>query len=128
ELIYENGLLTGALTRGDGAVGENVLSNVKTIHSIPLRILGAPPLLEVRGEILLLKSDFQKLNQSQDEKGQKVFANPRNAAAGTVRQLDPRVASGRPLKMICYAPGVIQGHQPRSQSDFEAWLMSLGLP
>ncbi|MCB0355960.1 MAG: NAD-dependent DNA ligase LigA, partial [Bdellovibrionales bacterium] len=89
ELVYEQGLLTAALTRGDGLVGENVLSNVKTIASVPLKLHtdNPPELLEVRGEVLMLKKDFQSLNESQQESGETPFANPRNAAAGSLRQL-----------------------------------------
>lgn len=128
ELIYENGLLVDALTRGDGTVGESVLSNVRTIRSVPLSLKESYPLVEIRGEILLLKPDFQRLNELQDERGEKVFANPRNAAAGTIRQLDPKIAAQRPLKMLCYAPGVTEGLSFSSQSEFEAWLPGQGLP
>ncbi|MEK7356929.1 MAG: NAD-dependent DNA ligase LigA, partial [Bdellovibrionota bacterium] len=93
ELIYEDGLLTGALTRGDGTVGENVISNVKTIRAIPQRLETEKPpkLLEVRGEVLMFKSDFKALNDSQQELGVVPFANPRNAAAGSLRQLDAKI-------------------------------------
>ena len=110
ELIYEGGRLVGALTRGDGTTGENVLTNVKTIRSVPLVLNGqAPPLLEVRGEVLMFKKAFAKLNDAQQEAGQLTFANPRNAAAGSIRQLDPRVTAARPLRIFCYAPGVLEG-------------------
>ncbi len=128
ELIYEDGNLVEALTRGDGQVGESVISNVRTIRSIPLTIEPAVPLVEVRGEILLLKKDFQRLNELQEERGEKTFANPRNAAAGTIRQLDPRIAASRPLKMFAYGPGVLTGLTPASQSEFEKWLRQAGLP
>lgn len=128
ELIYENGALTGALTRGDGTVGENVLSNVKTIRSVPLEIKSGPPLLEVRGEALMLKKDFAKLNEYQQEAGQMTFANPRNAAAGSIRQLDPRITARRPLRMFSYAPGVIEGAKVGSQSEWLDYLHELGLP
>ncbi len=129
ELIYENGKLTGALTRGDGVVGENVLSNVKTIRSVPLFLKGDyPSLLEVRGEILMLKKDFARLNEQQQEAGEVTFANPRNAAAGSIRQLDPRITARRPLRMYGYAPGVIEGLTVKSQADWYERLASFGLP
>jgi DNA ligase (NAD+) len=130
ELIYEDGLLTGALTRGDGSVGEDVLSNIKTIRSIPLKLHGKkfPKLLEVRGEILMLKKDFAKLNEQQQEDGQQTFANPRNAAAGSVRQLDPKIAASRPLRAFVYAPGVIEGLSYSSQTDLLEKFADFGLP
>lgn len=129
ELIYENGHLTGALTRGDGMIGENVLSNVRTIRAIPLTLnKGAPSLLEVRGEVLMFKKDFARLNEQQQESGQLTFANPRNAAAGSIRQLDPRITAKRPLRMFSYAPGEIDGKRPASQAEWLDYLTSLGLP
>lgn len=130
ELIYEDGLLTGAITRGDGSVGENVISNVRTIRAIPQRLkLEKPPsLLEVRGEILMFKSDFAALNEAQQEAGTTPFANPRNAAAGSIRQLDPRITAARTLRMFAYAPGVIEGKSFKSQSEFETYLASASLP
>jgi DNA ligase (NAD+) len=129
ELIYEDGRLTGALTRGDGAVGENVLSNVRTMKSVPLKISGkAPPLLEVRGEALMSKKDFARLNEAQQEEGEEPFANPRNAAAGSIRQLDPRITAKRPLRLFAYAPGVLEGIKPKSQSDWLDYLRAHGLP
>lgn len=123
ELIYEEGRLTGAITRGDGTVGENVLSNVRTIRSLPLVLHGeVPKLLEVRGEILMFKKDFARLNEIQQEEGELTFANPRNAAAGSVRQLDPRITARRPLKIFGYAPGVVEGLKIQSQ---EQWLSLL---
>jgi DNA ligase (NAD+) len=107
ELVYENGVLVSALTRGDGVVGENVISNVRTIRSIPLKLSTAKPpaLFEVRGEVLMFKEDFKELNEAQQEAGEVPFANPRNAAAGTIRQLDPRIAAKRPLRFFGYACG-----------------------
>jgi DNA ligase (NAD+) len=129
ELIYENGHLTGALTRGDGSVGENILSNVRTVRSIPLSLAGeSPALLEVRGEILMYKMDFARLNETQQEAGGLTFANPRNAAAGSIRQLDPRVTAKRPLRMLSYAPGVIEGLSLTSQADWLSKLRAFGLP
>lgn len=130
ELIYENGILTGALTRGDGQVGEDVLSNVKTLRSVPLILQGKkfPKLLEVRGEILMFKDDFKKLNEAQQEDGLQTFANPRNAAAGSIRQLDPRITASRRLRLFCYAPGAVEGLEFKSQSEWLEKLRELGLP
>ena len=130
ELIYEDGLLTGALTRGDGAVGENVFSNVRTIQAIPQRLNVAKPpaLFEVRGEILMFKNDFRLLNEAQQESGVVPFANPRNAAAGSIRQLDPRISASRRLRMLCYAPGVFEGISFKSQKEFESYLEKASLP
>lgn len=101
-LIYENGILTGAATRGDGMVGEDVTANVRTVKNIPLRLLTSIPRLEVRGEIYMPKSEFARLNQAKEEKGERVFANPRNAAAGSLRQLDPSITSSRALAGFIY--------------------------
>jgi DNA ligase (NAD+) len=129
ELIYEKGKLSGALTRGDGSVGENVLTNVRTMRSVPLNLKGKPPeLLEVRGEVLMLKREFAKLNEAQQEAGEQPFANPRNAAAGAIRQLDSRITAKRPLRMFCYAPGVLEGAKPKSQEDWLDYLRQQGLP
>lgn len=130
ELIYEDGLLTGALTRGDGSVGENVISNVKTIRAIPQRLETEKPpkLLEVRGEVLMFKSDFAALNDAQQEQGVLPFANPRNAAAGSLRQLDPKITAARTLRMFAYAPGVVEGHAFKSQNEFEEYIGELRLP
>jgi DNA ligase (NAD+) len=129
ELIYQDGLLTGALTRGDGNIGENVLSNVRTIKSVPLHLSKKTPgRLEVRGEVLILKKDFARLNESQQEAGEMTFANPRNAAAGAIRQLDPRITAQRPLRMFCYAPGVCENAHVTSQSAWLDFLRDQGLP
>ena len=130
ELIYENGVLVGAITRGDGSVGENVISNVRTIRAVPQKLATAKPpkLLEVRGEILMFKSDFAALNEAQQEAGTVPFANPRNAAAGSIRQLDPKISAARSLRMFAYAPGVIEGHTFKSQTDFEVYLAHAALP
>lgn len=103
-LHYENGIFKQAVTRGDGLVGEDVTMNVKTIQNIPLKLnLDNPPeRLEVRGEVIIFKQDFEKLNQMQAKLGEKPFANPRNLAAGTIRQLDPRIAASRPLRFMAY--------------------------
>jgi DNA ligase (NAD+) len=130
ELIYEKGHLTGALTRGDGTTGENVLSNVKTIRSIPLKLsgTGVPPLFEVRGEVLIFKADFAKLNEDQQAGGEMTFANPRNAAAGAIRQLDPRISAKRALRFFSYAPGELEGKRPESQAQWLDWMRERGLP
>jgi len=96
ELVYEHGRLVAALTRGDGRVGEVITANVKTISQIPSSIKNAPPLLEVRGEIYIRRSRFEELNNRRMEKGESIFANPRNAAAGSLRQLDSAVTASRP--------------------------------
>lgn len=130
ELIYEDGLLTGALTRGDGTTGENVISNIRTIRMIPQRLSlkDPPPLLEVRGEVLMFKNDFKALNEAQQEAGVVPFANPRNAAAGSIRQLDPRITASRTLRMFAYAPGALSGIQFKSQAEFERVMAQMGLP
>lgn len=105
-LHYHNGILIQAVTRGDGLVGEDVTMNVRTINNIPLRLKGdpsdIPENVEVRGEVIIFKADFERLNEQQLAKGEKTFANPRNLAAGSIRQLDPRIASSRPLRFMAY--------------------------
>lgn len=110
-LLYEDGLLVRGATRGDGASGEDVTQNVRTINAVPLRLIGRkiPTRIEVRGEVYMPLQGFQALNARQAAAGQKPFANPRNAAAGSLRQLDPRVTASRPLTMYCYGVGVIEG-------------------
>ena len=110
-LLYEAGKLVRAATRGDGRVGENVTQNIRTIRSVPLRLQGknVPQRLEVRGEVYLPKAGFIKLNQTQEKKGEKLFANPRNAAAGSLRQLDSKITAARPLEMYCYSLGLVDG-------------------
>ncbi len=129
-LIYENGLLVRAATRGDGSQGETVTQNVRTIASVPLKLKGvAPALLEVRGEALMLKRDFESLNKRQREKGDKEFANPRNAAAGSLRQLDSGITAQRPLRFFSYALGKCsKSDVPDKHSDTLLWLEQLGLP
>ena len=107
-LRYEQGVLVQAATRGDGEVGEDVTQNIRTIGQIPLRLSGdAPAVLEVRGEVYLRRDDFEALNARQREKGEKTFVNPRNAAAGSVRQLDPAIAAQRPLSFFVYGVGEV---------------------
>lgn len=130
ELVYEAGLLVRAITRGDGLVGEDVTHNVKTIKSIPLKLLGKkiPKLMEVRGEVLIFKKDFLAMNASYEELGEDTFANARNAAAGTVRQLDPKIAASRPLNFVAYALGETDGISFSSQKQITEVFKSFGLP
>lgn len=130
ELIYENGLFVKALTRGDGTVGEDVTQGVRTIKSIPLKlsIKNPPPLLEVRGEVLMFKQDFARLNEAQQENGQQTFANPRNAAAGSVRQLDPKITASRPLRFYAYALGAVDGVEFKTQQEIEDYFATVGIP
>jgi len=130
-LLYENGVLVRGATRGDGVTGEDVTQNVRTIDAIPLRLLGKdyPGTLEVRGEVVMTRSGFVKLNELQRKKGEKVFANPRNAAAGSLRQLDSKITATRPLMFYSYAVGMVeQGEASDSQYDILQHLKSWGLP
>lgn len=110
-LLYEKGVLVRAATRGDGVTGEDVTQNVRTIHSVPLHLVGKnyPELLEVRGEVYMPKAGFEELNKRQKDNNEKVFANPRNAAAGSLRQLDSKITATRPLSIFCYGVGQIEG-------------------
>jgi DNA ligase (NAD+) len=130
ELVYEHGMLTVASTRGDGVTGEDVTQNIRTLHGLPLRLTGAgvPALLEVRGEVYLSLDAFQKINRDREENGEPPFANPRNAAAGSLRQLDARVTARRPLSMYCYAPGRVEGASFSSQHEFLDAAAGWGLP
>ena len=127
---YENGQLVQAATRGDGVTGENVTHNVRTIASVPLRLMGDdyPPVLEVRGEVYMPKAGFEEMNAKAREKGEKEFANPRNAAAGSLRQLDPRISAERPLSMYCYGIGDVEGQDmPETHTGILAALRQWGL-
>jgi DNA ligase (NAD+) len=129
-ILYEDGLLARAATRGDGTRGEDVTANVRTLRSVPLRLLGrgVPRRLEVRGEIYMTREGFRKLNAEQAARGAKQFANPRNAAAGSVRQLDPKVTASRPLTICCYGLGLLEGAPPpERQSAALSMLRDLGL-
>jgi len=128
-LRYVDGRLAVAATRGDGAVGEDVTANIRTIHEIPQVLTGAPEVLEVRGEVYLSHEDFRRINARQEERGLPPFANPRNAAAGSLRQLDPRITAERPLRFFAYAWGEIAPARPRdTQSGMVAWFRDLGFP
>ncbi|HCG7665394.1 TPA: NAD-dependent DNA ligase LigA [Vibrio parahaemolyticus] len=130
-LLYENGVLVQAATRGDGTTGENITENVRTINAIPLKLRGDdwPARLEVRGEVFMPKAGFEKLNELARQKGEKVFVNPRNAAAGSLRQLDSRITASRPLSFYAYSVGVVQGAD-LAASHYERFLQikSWGLP
>ncbi|GAA1922672.1 NAD-dependent DNA ligase LigA [Nocardioides hwasunensis] len=132
-LLYEHGRLVRALTRGDGRTGEDVTPNVKTIASVPHRLTGSddhpvPALVEVRGEVFLPSEAFERLNASMVEAGKPMFANPRNAAAGSLRQKDPRVTATRDLGMVCHGIGAREGFEPTAQSAAYDALQAWGLP
>ncbi|NHB93293.1 NAD-dependent DNA ligase LigA [Photorhabdus cinerea] len=130
-LLYENGELVQAATRGDGTTGENITSNVRTINAIPLRLTGEniPARIEVRGEVFIPQKGFEKLNEEARRTGAKVFANPRNAAAGSLRQLDPRITAKRPLSFFCYGVGVLEGGElPASHYERLIQFKKWGLP
>ena len=131
ELVYENGYFTKGSTRGNGYIGEDITENLKTIKAIPLKIKSnhiIPDLVEIRGEVFIAHDDFRILNKKQLEEGKNIFANPRNCAAGSLRQLDSSVTAKRPLRIYCYAPGLIKGIDIKSQIDFLKMLSNWGFP
>ncbi len=130
-LRYEDGLLVNAATRGDGATGENVTANIRTVRAIPLRLLDDKPprVIDIRGEVLMFKADFARLNARQRDAGQREFANPRNAAAGSLRQLDPRITAQRTLRFFAYGIGVLEGAElPLSHAALLDWYAQMGVP
>ncbi|WP_409500309.1 NAD-dependent DNA ligase LigA [Mannheimia glucosida] len=131
-ILYENGILTRAATRGDGTTGEEITANIRTIRNIPLKLntTNPPARLEVRGEVFMPQSGFNELNEKALAKGEKTFANPRNAAAGSLRQLDPKITRQRPLVLNAYGIGVYESDDELPATHFERlqWLKSLGIP
>ncbi len=127
-LRYENGEFVTGATRGDGAVGEDVTENLRTLDEIPKTLMGAPEILEVRGEVYMTRPDFLEMNERQEAAGDKVFANPRNAAAGSLRQLDSTITAARPLKLFAYAWGDLSEPVGETQWDFLAALGKWGFP
>ena len=130
-ILYVNGVLTQAATRGDGTTGEDITANIRTIRNIPLQLLmdNPPARLEVRGEVFMPHEGFERLNQQALEKGEKTFANPRNAAAGSLRQLDPKITSKRPLVLNAYGIGIAEGVDlPNTHYDRLQWLKTIGIP
>ncbi|HEY6417453.1 MAG TPA: NAD-dependent DNA ligase LigA [Candidatus Binataceae bacterium] len=132
ELVYEDGRLAVGSTRGDGINGEDVTRNIRTIRSVPLSLIHpahhkVPRLLEVRGEVIFPRKAFERLNAEREAAGEPVFANPRNAAAGALRQLDPKITASRPLNAFLYAPGVIEGVTFKSQLEFLHGIQAYGL-
>ncbi len=132
ELRYENGILIQAATRGDGVTGEVITENIRTIKSVPLRLkadqLNIPALLEVRGEVIIKKTDFEKLNATRMDNEESIFANPRNAAAGSLRQLDSKITAKRPLDIFVYGTGLVQGIEFKSHSMMLGVLKDFGFP
>src|SRR4051794_2326132 len=127
-LLYEEGRLTRGATRGDGEIGEDVTQNLRTIKAIPLRLKDAPSLIEVRGEAYLPRSAFAQLNEQRVEAGEPTFANPRNSAAGSIRQLDPSITASRPLSMWAYAVGALEGLAFETHKESLDWLAEHGFP
>lgn len=129
-LRYENGRLVQSATRGDGQTGEDISGNIRTLRSVPLTLSGDyPDVLEIRGEVLMHRSDFDRLNRTQQDRGDKIFVNPRNAAAGSLRQLDPRITATRPLRFFAYGWGEIAGSTPcPTHAQMLDWFTTLGLP
>jgi len=130
ELIYENGILHKAATRGDGNVGEDVTLNMKTVKGVPLRIEGedVPEKIDIRGEIYMDIKEFEELNRQRERDGEPPFANPRNAAAGSVRQLDSSITANRKLHLACYGAGAVKGKKFKSHWEFMEWLKKSRFP
>src|SRR3990172_4221953 len=131
ELGYKNGLLVRASTRGDGYEGEDVTTNIKTIKAIPLKIEGVDPIpeeIDIRGEVYIDIEEFEKLNKEREKSGEQLFANPRNAAAGSVRQLDSSITAARKLHMSCYGVGAVKGKNLKSNTVFMTWLKKSHFP
>jgi DNA ligase (NAD+) len=132
-LVYENGLFAVGSTRGDGFTGEDVTQNLRTIRALPLKMVprtwgGLPARIEIRGEVYLEKEAFRKLNERRLAQGENAFANPRNAAAGSLRQLDPRITARRPLGIFCYGAGIIEGASFRTHWEILEALHGWGFP
>jgi DNA ligase (NAD+) len=128
-LMYENGKLRYAATRGDGVVGDDITQNIRTIRSVPERLRGAAPkILEVRGEVYMDKHGFEELNKQRASKGLPLFMNPRNAAAGSLKHLDPKIVAQRPLGVVFYGTGAVEGFEIDLHSEVFPWLKKLGLP
>ncbi|MGK2964895.1 MAG: NAD-dependent DNA ligase LigA [Tepidiformaceae bacterium] len=126
-LVYDDGKLLQGATRGDGLRGENITANLRTIKTIPLTLRGTPPpRFEVRGEVYMTKSGFEAMNEARAERGEPLFANPRNAAAGAVRQLDPKITASRPLSIFLYQLGWCDGPAPESHFEVLRWLAEMG--
>jgi DNA ligase (NAD+) len=131
ELVYVDGIFVSGSTRGNGKVGEDITHNLKTIKTIPLKLQDGykiPSLLEVRGEVFISHKDFKFMNENRLGNGEQPFANPRNSAAGSLRQLDPTITATRPLRIFCYAPGIIEGVKFKSQKEFLNILPKWGFP
>src|SRR4029453_3369679 len=125
-LVYEDGVLVRGATRGNGEIGEDVTQNLRTIGAIPLRVKDAPALLEVRGEIYLPLAAFARLNEQRAAAGEPTYANPRNTAAGSIRQLDPQLAASRPLSIWCYSVGALEGISFETHWESLEWLRDHG--
>src|SRR4051812_37312364 len=127
-LVYENGKLVRGATRGDGEIGEDVTQNLRTIADVPKRVEGAPALLEVRGEVYMPRSAFARLNEARAAAGEPTFANPRNSAAGSIRQLDPALAASRPMSIWAYGIGALDGISFTTHKETLDWLAEHGFP
>jgi DNA ligase (NAD+) len=129
-LYYEKGRFVHGATRGDGAVGENVTQNLRTIRTLPMKIIdkNPPSRMEVRGEVYMSVKDFERMNRERERSGESIFANPRNAAAGSVRQLDPRITASRPLGILCYQLGTVEGKNFKTQQETLAQIKKWGFP